>query len=268
VIASIVDAVQAAPGVRLADWSADPDHHRMVVTFVGPPAAVADAALRAADAAIRAIDLTRHQGVHPRIGVIDVLPFVPLREISLAECAQIACDVGQALAERFHLPVFLYEASSVFSRSLPAIRKEAFRSFQPDYGPSSPHPTAGAVVVGARTPLIAYNVHLASDDIKIARQIARELRSSSALPGVRALGLRLPSRRLTQVSMNITCPEKVALWELFSFIAARARALGTEVVESEVIGAIPGPSAFELLADALQTSLKPGQVLLETWPTL
>jgi len=267
VVAAIVGAVRGAAGVRLADWSADPDHNRLVVTFVGPPEGVRMAALAAAAVAVARIDLGRHEGVHPRLGALDVLPFVPLRGLPLADCAALAHDVGQELAARHGLPVFLYESAAPDGRSLPFVRREAFRTLMPDFGPALPHPTAGAAVVGARGPLIAYNVVLATPDLSAARTIAREMRALPSLPGVRALCLRLASRGLTQVSMNLTRPAETPLLAVFRHVEARARALGTSVVESEVIGALPGPSAFAVLGDALQTpSLKPGQVLWENWP--
>lgn len=269
VISAIVEAVRDTPGVRLADWSADPDHHRMVVTFLGPPGPVRDAARAAAAAAIRTIDISAHWGVHPRLGAMDVLPFVPIRGISLAECAALAVAVGRELAADYHLPVYLYESATPHHRTLPNVRKDAFHRLPPDFGPPAPHPTAGAVVVGARGPLIAYNVNLATHDIRIAREIAREVRAGAGamgLRGVRALGLALHSRRLTQVSMNVTRPAETSLLSLFTYIDRRARDLGTEAVESEVIGALPGASAFGVLLDALRVNLKPGQVLLENWP--
>ena len=267
IIAAIVDAVRQTPGVRLADWSADPDHNRLVVTFVGPPEAVQSAALASAAAAVKHIDLRVHSGVHPRLGVLDVLPFVPLFGISLAECAVLARSVGAALAERYDLPVFFYEAASTDKHSLPLIRKSAFAALTPDCGPPVPHPTAGAVVVGARGPLTAFNVNLATADLSAARTIAREMRGLPHLPGIRALGLRLPSRGITQVSMNLTRPADTPLLAVFQYIERRAADLATAAIESEVIGALPGPSAFGALADALQApGLKPGQVLWENWP--
>ena len=267
VIAAIVDAVRQTPGVRLVDFSADPDYNRLVVTFVGPPDAVSAATLAAAAVTVDRIDLRDHHGVHPRLGALDVLPFVPLSGITLAECAELARNVGAALAEELALPVFFYEAASPDSRSLPHIRKSAFHSLTPDCGPNVPHPTAGAAVVGARGPLIAYNVNLASADLALARSIAREVRVLPHLPGIRALGLGLPSRGLTQVSMNLTRPAETPLLAVFQYVQRRAEALGASVIESEIIGAIPGPSAFGVLADALQaTAIKPSQVLLENWP--
>jgi len=264
VVAAIVQAVQGVPGVRLADWSADADHNRLVVTFVGPPAPVQAAALAAAAAAVERIDLRVHTGVHPHLGAIDVLPFVPLSGLALADCAALAAETGRELAARHGLPVFLYEAASPEGRSLPAVRKHAFTIFAPDFGPAALHPTAGAVVVGARGPLVAYNINLATSDIRIARTLARELRGLTPLPGIRALGLLLPSRGLTQVSMNLTRPAETPLLAVFGWVRARALELGAVAVESELIGAMPGPSAFGVLADALQMpTLKPGQVLWE-----
>lgn len=262
VIDAIIRAVRQADGVRLVDWSADADHNRLVVTFVGPPEAVQAAALGAAAAAIAWIDLRTHIGVHPRLGALDVLPFVPLTGITLSECAGIARNVGRTLAAQYGLPVFLYEAASPERRSLPDVRKSAFSTLAPEYGPALPHPTAGATVVGAREPLIAYNVNLATADLAIARQVAREMRVLPNLPGIRALGLRLPSRGIVQVSMNLTHPAETPLLAVFQHIERRAAALGTSVTESEVIGALPGASAFSVMADALHSpALKPTQVL-------
>lgn len=267
VIAAIVDVVRQTPGVRLADWSADADHHRLVVTFVGPPEPVRAAALAAAEVAVHVIDLRQHRGVHPRHGALDVLPFVPLAAISLEECAALAREVGREIADRHALPVFLYEAAASVPRSLPFVRKNVFTTLSPDFGPLLPHPTAGAAIIGARTPLIAYNINLATQNIQMARIIARELRTLPHLPGIRALGLTLPSRALTQVSMNVTQPAETPLLAVFEHVQRRAAELGTVVVESEVIGALPGPSSFDVLRNALKArSLKPGQILLESWP--
>ena len=263
-ISAIVEAVRRTPGVRLADWSADPDHNRLVVTFVGLPEPVQAAALAAAAAAIGWIDLRHHHGIHPRLGALDVLPFVPLLGITLAECAELARSVGRELASQFNVPIFLYEAASPLGRSLPFVRKSAFQALAPDYGPASPHLTAGACVVGARNPLVAYNVNLAAADVAVARTIARELRVHPTLPGIRALGLRLPSRGITQVSMNLTRPADAPLLAVFRYVERRALELGTTAVESEVIGVLPGTLAFGVLADALRSpTLQPGQMLWE-----
>ncbi len=267
VIAAIVDAVRGTSDIRLADWSADADHNRMVVTFVGSPEAVRAAALAAAAIAMERIDLRQHEGVHPRLGALDVLPFVPLSGMTLGDCAALARETAQELAERHDLPVFLYEDAASDARTLPFVRKEAFHTLTPDFGPPIPHPTAGAAVVGARGPLIAYNVILATPNLTIARTIARELRALTHLPGIRALGLTLESRGMTQVSMNLTRPAETPLLAIFRYVQRRALELGTAVIESEVIGALPGYTAFGVLTDALQAiGLKPGQVLWENWP--
>jgi len=266
VIEAIVNAIRAVPHVRLADWSADPDHNRMVVTFVGPPAPVQDACRAACAVAVQRIDLTRQQGVHPRLGALDVLPLVPLAESSLEECAALARALGADLARAHQLPVFLYEAASPARRSLPLVRREAFHTIVPDFGPSSPHPTAGAVVVGARGPLIAFNVNLAASDPRAARRIARELRDNggAGFHGVRALGLTLASCAQTQVSMNITAPRETSLAALVAYISRRALELGTHMTRSEVIGALPGFAALGVLEDALHATVQPGQVLWDS----
>lgn len=263
VIGAIVDAVRAVPQVRLADWSADPDHNRLVVTFVGPPGPVLDACRAAGAVAAARIDLTRQHGVHPRLGAMDVVPLVPLARITLEACAALARTLAEDLARTLDLPVFLYEAALSPPRSLPFVRKEAFQTLTPDFGPSAPHPTAGAAVVGARRPLIAFNVNLADADPRTARRIARELRDGggAGFSGVRALGLMLASRGQSQVSMNITAPQETSLLALVAYLHRRAGELGTEMTGSELIGALPGPSARDTLAEALHTTLRPGQVL-------
>lgn len=267
VIGAIVQSVQKTPGIRLADWSADTDHNRLVVTFLGSCEAVRAAALAAARVAIETIDLREHDGVHPRLGALDVLPFVPIAGVTLDDCAALAREVGRELAEKLALPVFFYEAATDDNRALPTVRRAAFQTLPPDFGPPVPHPTAGAVVIGARGPLIAFNVNLATPQIAVARAIAREVRAGAAgSDGVRALGLRLPSRGMTQVSMNVTRPAQTSLLAVYGYIAQRAQELGTETVQSEIIGALPGFAAFDLLRDALRaTGLQPGQVLWENW---
>ncbi len=265
-IQAIVDTVRTVRHLRVADWSADPDHNRLVVTFVGPPEPVLEACRAACAVAVQRIDLTRQQGVHPRLGAMDVVPLVPLAGISLEECALLARTLGADLARTHGLPVFLYEAASPHRHSLPLVRREAFHSLAPDFGPPAPHPTAGAVVVGAREPLIAFNVNLATQDLRIARRIARELRASggAGFRGVRALGLALVSRGQTQVSMNITLPRETSLVTLVAYIRRRALELGTEMTGSELIGALPAFAATDALGEALQTTVQPGQVLWDS----
>jgi len=266
---AIVEAAGTRTGSRLADWSFDRDHNRMVVTLVGEPDAVSRAVLAAADVAVRRIDIATHKGVHPRLGVLDVIPIVPLKDVDMATCGQVARNIGREIAERHGVPVFLYEYGSDDRRALPDVRRKAFVDLLPDYGPTSPHPTAGATVVGARNPLIAYNIVLDVADPAAARTIARELRDGGVahFKGVRALGLRLPSRHMTQVSLNIVDDTSAPIGSVFAYVLNRSRELGVNVLESELIGAMPGPTAFAQLAASLRApGLKPGQVLWENWP--
>ncbi len=266
-IQAVVDAARAAPGVRLADWSADSDHNRLVLTLVGPPEPILDICRTLTALAVQRMDLTTHRGAHPRLGALDVLPLVPLVGITLGECAAWARTLGRELAQAHGLPVFLYEAASEAGLSLPFVRKEAFRSLEPDFGPPRPHPTAGACVVGTREPLIAFNVNLETGDVGVARAIARDVRGGGGgLVGVRALGLMLKSRGQAQVSMNVTRPGETSLAALVDYIDGRALALGTQISGTELIGALPGPSAFALIQDGLRGTLKPEQVLWENWP--
>jgi glutamate formiminotransferase len=247
--------------VKLVDWSADIDHNRSVFTFIGLPEHVKSAALSAATKATELIDIRSHKGVHPRLGAIDVLPFVPLRNITLEECALLAHDVGAAIACELNIPVFYYDAASAIGRSLPAVRKGAFAEFPPDVGPEKIHPTAGAVAIGARGPLIAFNVNLSDGSLALVKQIASDIRSNFT-GKVRALGLFLPSRNMYQVSMNVVKPEEVDLFEIVEYIGKRS-----QILESELIGVMPGFNAFASLHSALKLpALRPEQILLETWP--
>jgi glutamate formiminotransferase len=231
--------------VRLVDWSADTDHNRSVFTFIGSPIAVMEAAVFAAQQAVSDIDLRNHTGVHPRLGSLDVLPFVPLRNIGIEEVALLARATGELLAEKLSLPVFFYDMASDRRTTLPEVRKIAFLT-----------------EVGARGPLIAFNVNLADGSLLLAKSLATQVRSHFN-GSVRALGLELPSRKLYQVSTNIIRPEEVTMLDVYEFVSARAR-----VLESELIGAMPGYAAFAIVKQAvlLRTAL-PEQVLLETWPT-
>jgi glutamate formiminotransferase len=253
-IAAIVDSAAQVPGLVVADWSADVDHNRMVITLLGPPKAVGEGTVAVAREAVRRIDLRSHRGAHPRIGAVDVIPLVPVWSVSMDECVALSRQIGGALAAELEIPVYLYEASAAAGRqsALPDIRKGGFEGLftapltglrEPDYGPAAPHRTAGAVVVGARDPLIAYNVNLETEDVAVARRIAAAIRAdrtvNPALVGVRALGLALPSRGVAQVSLNLTRPNLTPVPPVFDFIRASAANEGVGVLESEVIGLIP-----------------------------
>lgn len=244
IVDAIASAIAAVPGVGVLDQTADPDHHRSVITFAGRPEAIGEAAVVAVGEAVARIDLTAHSGVHPRIGAADVVPFVPLRDITLVECAWLAHAVGAEIWNRFSVPVFLYDAAAQVEnrRNLADVRKAAARPpFPvPDFGNAAPHPTAGAVAVGARKILIAWNVFLADGNVDAAKEIARRIRhTNGGLACVKALGLYLPERGQAQISMNLTdfevTPPHVA-WEAIERIAAE---LGVRVTTSELIGLIP-----------------------------
>lgn len=274
ILARLADAVRRVPGVRLLDVSADPDHNRAVFTMVGNPEAVYDAAFGSAAEAVAALDLRTHQGVHPRIGVVDVVPFVPLYGASLSECVALARRLGEALAARFALPVYLYAAaaSDPARRTLAAIRRSGFEWLRaaitapdrrPDFGPARVHPTAGAVAVGARDILIAMNVDLDSTNLAAARKIARAVRESSGgLPAVQAMGVPLPSRGRVQVSMNLLDYRRTPPAAAFERVRKEAAGLGIAVAAGELIGCAP---AEALPPDPIQTlrlrTLRPEQIL-------
>lgn len=239
-VAALCEAISTVPGARLLDRTSDADHNRTVITFAGPAESVAQAALAAAAVAIDKIDLSRHSGVHPRIGSLDVLPFVPLRAATLADCARLAVDVGEEIWARFRVPVYLYEAAARTAdrKALENLRRPGFGG-KPDIGEGR-HSTAGAVIVGARPFLVAWNIWLRSPDLDFAKRIARRIRySSGGFPGVKALGLSLASRGLVQVSINSTDFEATPLHQVFGLVEEEAREAGVPVIGSELIGLIP-----------------------------
>ncbi len=250
VLEALAASIRAVPAVRLLDASPDPDHHRTVFTFVGSPDGLLEAAFRSAALAVARIDMRTHRGVHPRIGAVDVIPFVPLLGVSMSSCVALAHRLGERLASDVGLSVYLYgEAALRPGRSLAAIRRGGFEGLQaaiddparrPDLGPSRAHASAGAVAVGARNILIAYNVDLASTDLGAARTIARAVRESSGgLPGVQAMGVLLPSRGLAQVSMNLLDFRRTSMLEAFQAVASEAASRGIAIAASELIGCAP-----------------------------
>ncbi len=232
----MIASLAAAVGEILLDCSSDPDHNRTVLTFAGDPREVMDAAMAAARVAVEKIDIGSHTGVHPRLGALDVLPFVPVEGASLQDCAEMANAVGTRLWDELGVPVYLYEAAG--SRRLEEIRRHA-GELAPDIGQGR-HPTAGAAVVGARKFLIAWNIHLKTTDIAAARAIAREVRESGGgFPAVKALGLALESKQQVQVSINSVDFEVTPLHAVFDAVAESGRRLGVEIAGSELIGMIP-----------------------------
>jgi glutamate formiminotransferase len=253
VVQSIV-AAMAVPGVSLLDFSLDPDHNRSVVTIVGPPAAVIESAVRGAGRAAELINLTTQSGVHPRIGAADVIPFVPVRDVSLEQCVLMARQAGAEIWNRHRVPVYFYEAAAArpdralleevrrgqFEGLREAVRREVAR--RPDVGGPDLHPTAGASAVGARRFLIAYNLYLNTSDVATARAIAREIRASSGgLTGVKAMGVLAQGE--AQISMNITDFRQTPVSEVYAAVRDKAGRFGVEPVRGELIGLLPQAAA-------------------------
>jgi glutamate formiminotransferase/formiminotetrahydrofolate cyclodeaminase len=265
VIKSIADAIRSTPGVTLLDVESNPDHNRSVISFVGESGPVKVAALAASGKAIELIDLTKHQGEHPRMGAVDVVPFVPLSGATMDDCITLAKEFGKEFAERFHVPVFFYEeaASMPERRNLADVRAGEFEGLRdkigrdptkkPDFGPDKIHPTAGATAVGAREILIAYNVNLGTNDLAIAKKIAHQLRAKDGgLAYVKALGFELKERGIVQVSMNMTDYNKSQLFKAKELVELCAERYGVPVVGSEIVGLAP----MDALVDSAEFYLK------------
>ena len=251
-VCDAIAAAAAARGARVLGLSLDPNHHRSVLTLAGGPDALAEAAFAAAAKAVELIDLTVHKGEHPRMGAIDVLPFIPLQGATMAEAVALAKRVGARIGGELGVPVFLYESAATRPerKSLPDVRKPQFEGLReligkdpertPDYGPNRIHPTAGCVAVGARMPLIAYNVDLKSTDLALAKRIAKKIRErDGGLPGIKALGLFLEDRGRAQVSVNVCDYTRTSPLAVFQAVEALAREAGVEVHSSEVVGLVP-----------------------------
>ncbi len=251
VIGGLADAIRAVPGVRLLDYSSDPSHNRSVLTFVGDAAGVKRAALTLFDRAIASIDLRTHRGEHPRLGAVDVVPFVPIEGVTMEDCVALAKEVGAEVAARFNVPVFLYEEASnnPLRKNLEDIRRGEFEGlaakmaapgWAPDFGPAAPHPSAGASVIGARMPLIAYNINLNTDRLEVAKKIAAAIRhSSGGFRYVKAAGFMLEDRRIAQVSMNLTNYQKTPIFRVFEAVKREAERYGVSILESEIVGLVP-----------------------------
>lgn len=272
----VIEACAAAirrTGAALLGVAPDATHHRTVFTFAGAPTVVRDAALALYATALEAIDLRTHQGAHPRLGAVDVVPFVPLSGATMADCVSLAREVAAEVAARHDLPVYLYEeaATSPSRRRLEHIRRGQFEGlgarlsqadWAPDFGPAVPHPTAGATVIGARAPLIAYNINLATDRLDVAKRIARAVRESSGgLPHVKAMGVALPRRGIVQVSMNLTNFRVTSMHQVMEFVRREAAEADVAVLESEVIGLIPEAALTETAARYLQLDAAFGEHL-------
>ena len=252
VVNAIADAARGVEGVTVLDVELDPNHNRSVLTFVGPPEATAEAAFRTAQKALELIDMNVHRGEHPRIGALDVLPFIPISGVTMTDCVRLARQTGKRIADELGIPVYLYEAAATRPerKALPDLRKGEYEGLReeirtnpdraPDFGRPELHPTAGACVVGARPPLIAYNVNLGTKDVKVAKRIARLVREKDGgLPAVRALGFELRDRGLVQVSMNLIDYTRTPPVAAFDTVSAHAQRMGVPVVASEIVGLVP-----------------------------
>jgi len=251
VIDAMVAALGKVHGARLLDHSSDASHNRSVFTLAGDADGVRNAVLALVERAVADIDLRTHRGEHPRLGAVDVVPFVPIEGVTMMDCVELARQVGAEIARRFAIPVFLYEEASTNAarKNLEDIRRGEFEGlaakmrapdWAPDFGPAEPHPSAGATVVGARMPLIAYNINLATDRLDVAKKIAAAIRhSSGGYRYVKAAGFRLEHRGIVQVSMNLTNYEKTPIFRVFETVKREAARYGVTILESEIVGLVP-----------------------------
>ena len=275
VVEQLVRAVRNTPGVRLLDHSSDTSHNRSVLTMAGDAGALKTAILALFEAAVATIDLRTHAGEHPRVGAVDVVPFVPIEGVTMAECVALSREVGAAVAERFGVPVFLYEEASdnPLRRNLEDIRRGEFEGlaakmaqpgWAPDFGPPAPHPSAGVSVIGARLPLIAYNINLNTDRLDVARKIAAAIRhSSGGLRYVKAMGVKLDDRNLAQVSINLTNYQKTPIHRVFDLVTREAARHGVTVLESEIVGLVPSAALIGAAEHYLQLERFTGAQILE-----
>lgn len=277
VVEAIVDAARRASGAIIADYSSDVDHNRAVVTFLGGPDDIRHAVFAAAKCAIESIDLRTHSGAHPRIGAVDVVPLVPIYGVTMDECVDLSRLVAGDFADKLGVPVCFYECSALSTSrcKLLDIRRGGFEALcgcdltghrQPDLGPCRAHPSAGMTVIGARGPLVAYNVNLDTRDMDVARAIVRKIRSGEAgLQGVKSMSVWLAAQSKAQVSMNLTQPEVTPVSEVYRFIEGEARGMGVERAESEFIGIVSERFLGGMTPEQLNaTGFKETQVL-EYW---
>lgn len=259
IVEKIADAFRAKDNVKLLDYSSDADHNRSVITVAGEPEALKEAVIEAVGIAVELINLTKHSGQHPRMGAVDVIPFIPIKNVTTDEAITLSKEVGDAIGEKYNLPVFLYEKSATqqHRENLANVRKGEFEGlkekmlspeWKPDFGPLQPHPTAGAVAVGARMPLVAYNVNLNTSDLEIATAIAKKVRHiGGGLRFCKAMGVELEDKGITQVSMNLTDYTKTSIYRAHEMVRMEAKRYGVTVAGGEVIGLVP----LEALVDSV-----------------
>ena len=276
VIDGLADSLRSVPGLRVLGVQSDATHNRSVFTLAGDAAALAAGVPKLFEGALAAIDLRTHTGEHPRIGAIDVVPFIPIEGVTMAECVALAKAVAADVAARFAVPMFLYEEASAnpARQNLEDIRRGEFEglaakmaqpAWAPDYGPASPHPSAGATAIGARMPLIAYNINLATNRLDVAKKIASAIRlSSGGLRYVKAMGIALEDRGIVQVSINLTNYEKTPMFRVFDLVKREAARYGVDVLESEIVGFVPSAALTQTAEYFLQLQGFSSDQVLET----
>lgn len=275
VIEAIVNEIRKVQGCELLDVEADASHNRVVVTFTGTPEAAVEAAFQACKKASELIDLNQHQGEHPRMGATDVIPFVPVSEMTMKECVKLAHQLGKRIADELNIPIYLYESAATKPerKNLADVRRGQFEGIReemhlpertPDYGPQVIHPTAGCTAVGARKPLVAFNVNLGTSDLAVANAIAKKIRGSSGgFMHVKALGVALEERKIVQVSMNLVDYKKTSVHHAFEFVKREAERYGVAVVGSEIIGLLPMEALVEAAVWYLQVENYKEEQILE-----
>ena len=274
VVQRLAAALKGVPGLRVLDVQSDASHNRSVFTLAGDPDSLKAGIPRLFEGALAAIDLRSHKGEHPRLGAVDVVPFIPIEGVTMDACVELAKAIAADVAQRFALPVYLYEDASAnpARKNLEDIRRGEFEGLDakmarpewaPDYGPVAPHPSGGATVIGARMPLIAYNINLATDRLDVAKKIATAVRmSSGGLRFVKAMGIPLEERKIVQVSMNLTNYEKTPIFRVFEIVKREAARYGVSVLESEIVGLVPAAALTQAAEFYLQLEgFTPAQVL-------
>jgi glutamate formiminotransferase len=275
VINRMAEALRAVPGLRVLDVQSDATHNRSVFTLAGDAAAMTVGIPVLFERAIADIDLRTHKGEHPRMGAVDVVPFIPIDGVTMAQCVELAKTIARDVAARFDLPIFLYEDASTnpARKNLEDIRRGEFEGlaakmsqpgWTPDFGPAAPHASAGASVIGARMPLIAYNINLNTNRLDVAKKIASAIRmSSGGLRYVKAMGIPLEDRGIVQVSMNLTNYEKTPMFRVFDLVKREAERYGVSVLESEIVGLVPAAALQQTVEYYLQLEGFSGNQVLE-----
>lgn len=274
VVAALADSLRAVPGLRVLGVQSDAAHNRSVFTLAGDADALAVGVPKLFEGAVAAIDLRTHKGAHPRMGAVDVVPFIPIDGVTMDACVALAKAVAADVASRWSVPMYLYEEASTnpARKNLEDIRRGEFEglaakmaqpAWAPDYGPAVPHPSAGATAIGARMPLIAYNINLATNRLDVAKKIASAIRmSSGGLRFVKAMAIPLEERGIVQVSMNLTNYEKTPLFRVFDLVKREAARYGVHVLESEIVGLVPSAALTQTAEYFLQLDgFSPDQVL-------